>query len=109
MRQAGHEPPPRRRTLELNPAHPLVERLARLAREEPSSSRLTDSADLLLGQALLAEGSPLPDPARFGKLVNELLLAACRRVGRRRRARRGPGRAPRTRVPRGGLDLCGRS
>jgi molecular chaperone HtpG len=76
MRQAGHEPPPRRRTLELNPAHPLVERLARLAREEPSSPRLTDSADLLLGQALLAEGSPLPDPARFGKLVNELLLAS---------------------------------
>jgi molecular chaperone HtpG len=76
MRQAGHEPPPRRRTLELNPAHPLVERLARLAREEPGSARLADSADLLLGQALLAEGSPLPDPARFGKLVNELLLAA---------------------------------
>jgi molecular chaperone HtpG len=76
MRQTGHEPPPRHRTLELNPAHPLVERLARLANEDSSSQRLTDSADLLLGQALLAEGSPLPDPARFGKLVNELLLAA---------------------------------
>lgn len=76
MRQAGHEPPPRRRALELNPSHPLVERLARLARENRGSQRLADSAELLLGQALLAEGSPLPDPARFAHLVNELLLSA---------------------------------
>jgi molecular chaperone HtpG len=76
MRQSGHEPPPRRRALELNPAHPLVERLARLAREDSGSKRLADSAELLLGQALLAEGSPLPDPARFGRLLNELLLSA---------------------------------
>jgi molecular chaperone HtpG len=76
MRQAGHEVPPRRRTLELNPGHPLVERMAALAREEPSSPRLADLADLLHGQALLAEGSPLPDPTRFGKLVSDLMLAA---------------------------------
>jgi molecular chaperone HtpG len=76
LRQAGQEPPPRRRTLELNPGHPLVARLARLAREEPASPRLADFAELLHGQALLAEGSPLPDPARFGQLVSDLMLAA---------------------------------
>jgi len=76
MRQTGHEPPPRHRVLELNPGHPLVERLALLAREQPASPRLADFAELLHGQALLAEGSPLPDPARFGRLVSELMLAA---------------------------------
>jgi HSP90 family molecular chaperone len=33
---------------------------------------------LLLGQALLAEGSPLPDPARFSKLVSALMLSAAK-------------------------------
>ncbi len=76
MRQTGSEPPPRRRALELNPAHPVVERLARLVREDPGSKRIQDFVELLHGQALLCEGSALPDPARFARLVNELLLAA---------------------------------
>jgi molecular chaperone HtpG len=76
LRQSGQEPPPRKRTLELNPQHPLVERLAALARETPGAPRVGELAELLHGQALLAEGSPLPDPARFGKLLNDLLLAS---------------------------------
>lgn len=59
------------RVLELNPNHPLTARLAELA--EQGGQDFQDRADLLYGQALLAEGSPVPDPARFSKLIVELL------------------------------------
>jgi molecular chaperone HtpG len=74
LRQSGQEPPPRRRILELNPAHPVLERLAKAFEADPRSERIAEAADLLYGQALLAEGSPLPDPARFSRLVGELML-----------------------------------
>jgi molecular chaperone HtpG len=76
MRQTGHEPPPRKRILELNPDHPVLARMKALHDADPASARLKDFAHLLLGQALLAEGSPLKDPVRFGKLVSDLMVAA---------------------------------
>jgi len=76
MRQSGHEPPPRKRILELNPDHPVLARMKALHDADPASARLKDFAHLLEGQALLAEGSPLKDPVRFGKLVSDLMVAA---------------------------------
>jgi molecular chaperone HtpG len=74
MRQAGRDLPARKRILELNPEHPVLERLKGLHEEDASSERVKEFADLLHGQALLAEGSPLPDPQRFGKLVSALMI-----------------------------------
>jgi molecular chaperone HtpG len=37
-------------------------------------ARIGDFAELLLGQALLAEGDELPDPTRFGQLLIELMI-----------------------------------
>ena len=37
---------------------------------------LADYARLLFGQALLAEGSALPDPGDFSRLVAELMVRA---------------------------------
>jgi molecular chaperone HtpG len=76
LRQTRGDAPKRKRALELNPTHPLIERLAQLYASEPNSPRWKDYADLLHAQALLAEGSPLPDPARFSKLLTEWMLAA---------------------------------
>ena len=77
MLRASGQPLPRLQpTLELNPTHPLVERMAQMAAESPPSARLGDYAELLLGQARLAAGQPLADPGRFGRLLNDLLLAA---------------------------------
>jgi molecular chaperone HtpG len=56
--------------LELNPQHPLVERLKDTADE----SAFTDLAHLLHDQAVLAEGGQLDDPAAFVKQVNKLML-----------------------------------
>jgi molecular chaperone HtpG len=76
LRQAGQPIPASKPTLELNPAHALVQRLSSQAAQSPPSPRLGDHAELLLGQACLSAGEPLPDPARFAGLLNELLLAA---------------------------------
>ena len=68
LKAAGQKVPTSKPILEINPAHPLVERL----KEE--KQRFTDWSRLLFDQALLAEGGTLEDPAGFVKRTNELLL-----------------------------------
>ena len=72
-RASGQEVPVGKRILELNPDHPLVTGLrdARAA-AEPSDS-LAETAELLYGTALLAEGGVLDDPARFAALLADRL------------------------------------
>lgn len=68
-RASGMEMPTSKRILELNPSHPLVERLRSQHAEDPSAPGLADSARLLSGAAVLAEGGALADPATFAKLL----------------------------------------
>ena len=71
LEQAGQTVPDSRPVLELNPGHPLVDKL----QSEEDSERFTDLALVLFEQALLSEGGSLTDPAGFVKRVNDLLLA----------------------------------
>ncbi|MEQ3552410.1 molecular chaperone HtpG [Pseudonocardia nematodicida] len=65
-RAMGQEPPKVKRILELNPSHPLVTGL----REAQAAGRdESETAELLHGMALLAEGGELGDPARFVGLL----------------------------------------
>jgi molecular chaperone HtpG len=61
-----------KRILEINPAHPIVKNLNVLAAREPSSERVKEWAELLLDQALLAEGV-VPDPAKLVRRIQDLL------------------------------------
>jgi molecular chaperone HtpG len=61
-----------KRILELNPTHPIVKNLSALAAREPESPRVATWAELLLDQALLAEGV-VQDPAQLVKRVQDLL------------------------------------
>jgi molecular chaperone HtpG len=63
-----------RRILELNPEHALVQQLKARFEKDKADARVGDYAELLLGQALLAEGSDLPEPARFAQLVSDLMV-----------------------------------
>ena len=56
--------------LEINPEHPIVERL-----KTAEEGRFNDWSSLLFEQALLAEGGTLEDPAGFVRRVNGLMLA----------------------------------
>lgn len=68
-RASGMELPTSKRILELNPSHPLVERLRRQHAEDPSADGLAETARLISGAAVLAEGGTLADPAAFAKLL----------------------------------------
>lgn len=76
MRQLGQEPTAVKRVLELNPSHGLLERLKGLHAEAPGGETFQDYAELLYGQALLAEGGQIEDPARFARLVADLMTRA---------------------------------
>ena len=75
MAQLGKEVPKVKRVLELNPEHAVVEHLRSVHDKDPNNPRLKDYADLLYGQAVLAEGGQLPDPARFSQLVAGLMVS----------------------------------
>jgi len=68
LKGAGQKAPSSKPILELNPHHPLVERL-----KTQSGDGLKDWAMLLLDQATLAEGGQLEDPAAFVKRMNRML------------------------------------
>ena len=68
-RASGMELPTSKRILELNPSHPLVERLRSQHAKDPSAAELKDTARLISGAAVLAEGGKLADPAAFAKLL----------------------------------------
>jgi len=71
LKAAGQEAPDVKPILEVNPHHALVKRL-----EAQADPFFADWAELLLDQALLAEGASLKDPAAFVKRLNGLLLQA---------------------------------
>jgi molecular chaperone HtpG len=68
-RAMGQEMPQIKRILELNPEHPLVTGLREARTANPDDASLGETAELLYGMALLAEGGELADPGRFLKLV----------------------------------------
>jgi molecular chaperone HtpG len=74
LRRSGQEVPKVKRILELNPTHPLLPKLQALVAQDKNDPALQQYAELLYGQAILAEGGQLPDPAAFSKRIAELLL-----------------------------------
>ncbi|MEV0154063.1 molecular chaperone HtpG [Micromonospora sp. NPDC050686] len=72
-RAMGHEVPQVKRILELNPGHPLVTGLREAYDSDGDRTQLTESAELLYGLALLAEGGELADPSRFTRLLADRL------------------------------------
>jgi molecular chaperone HtpG len=72
-RAMGQELPQIKRILELNPGHALVTGLREAHEKGSDSEALAETAELLYGTALLAEGGELKDPARFTKLLADRL------------------------------------
>ncbi len=76
LRAQNADIPEQKRILEINPAHPVVERLNALAGDDARSADVEDGAHLLYDQALIAEGSPVADPAQFARRLTRLLRTA---------------------------------
>jgi molecular chaperone HtpG len=72
-RASGQVIPAGKRILELNPSHPLVTGLREAHKDRADDQSVAETAELLYGTALLAEGGELEDPAKFaGLLVDRL-------------------------------------
>ncbi|TVS78212.1 molecular chaperone HtpG [Mycobacterium helveticum] len=76
-RATGQDVPLGKRILELNPDHPLVIGLRQAhhdhADDDTALAEVAETAELLYGTALLAEGGALEDPARFAELLADRL------------------------------------
>ena len=71
--KAMNQPIPKtKRILELNPDHPIVNGLQKLY--DTDNIKLKEFASLLYDQALLTEGSTIPNPAEFAKKITNLML-----------------------------------
>ncbi len=68
LKAAGQKAPDSKPVLEINPNHPLVQRL------KYEDAKFDDWSSLLFDQAMLAEGGQLADPAGFVKKLNDMLL-----------------------------------
>ncbi|MFZ6720768.1 molecular chaperone HtpG [Undibacterium sp. Ji49W] len=68
LKAAGQSAPESKPILEVNPDHPLVQKL------KYEEAKFSDWSHILFDQALLAEGGNLSDPSGFVKRLNELLL-----------------------------------
>lgn len=68
LKSAGQKVPITKPILEINPYHPMVQRL------KYEDENFSDWSNILFDQALLAEGGQLEDPAAFVKRLNDLLL-----------------------------------
>ena len=73
LRKGGAEASHTKRIMELNPKHPLIERMQQRRAQSETDPLLDNAAEVLLGLSLLAEGSELPDPVRFNKAATEVL------------------------------------
>ena len=70
MEQAGQAMPANKPIFELNPSHPLVQKLD----QESDEDRFADLVGILFDQSSLAEGGHLEDPASYVHRLNKLLL-----------------------------------
>ena len=70
LKAAGQKVPSSKPILEINPRHPLLQRLKGVT----DTQRFSDWSHVLFDQALLSEGGQLEDPAGFVKRLNQLML-----------------------------------
>ena len=75
LKAARQNVPTRQRILELNPEHPFVQAVSKLAKDSPADARVGTWLELLYDQAALAEGV-VADPAGMVKRIQAVLNSA---------------------------------
>jgi len=70
LEASGQELPESKPILEINVKHPLVTRLS----SEADDERFGELSKIVLDHAMLAEGTPLENPADYVQRMNKLLL-----------------------------------
>lgn len=68
--------PKQRRIMELNPNHPIIQKLHDRFKSNSDDATLSGAIELLFELALVAEGSEIADPVRLNRLTLDLLQKA---------------------------------
>lgn len=74
LKMANQKVTAQKRILEINPDHPMVQKLHGIWEANADDARLGDWYRVLVDQALLAEGSEVKDPAGYVTRVNKFLV-----------------------------------
>tara|TARA_B100000609_G_scaffold197902_1_gene196261 strand:+ start:1824 stop:3773 length:1950 start_codon:yes stop_codon:yes gene_type:complete len=74
LRNSGGSQPRQKRILEINPEHEMLGKMKERFEKDQEDGMIDTWADVMLGYALLAEGSTLPDPAQFNRQVADIML-----------------------------------
>ncbi|BBO83463.1 chaperone protein HtpG [Desulfosarcina ovata subsp. sediminis] len=76
LKASGQKTPESKRVLELNMDHPVVEKIKSLFESDRDNPALKDYSHLLFDMAVVGEGGKLDNPARFSKMVGDLMARA---------------------------------
>ena len=74
LQKSGAEASKTKKILEINPDHGLISKLNEKFKSDANA--IDDYTNLLLGYAYIAEGVELPDPAKFNKILANLMNEA---------------------------------
>jgi len=64
-----------KKTLEINPRHPIIKEIAAKAKEDPNDKALADLANMMLDSALLVSGFVLDNPQDLSARLNRVLAS----------------------------------
>jgi molecular chaperone HtpG len=74
MARYGQEAPETKKILEINPDNPAVQAVRQLFAKGGGDGRVEKYCRLLYDEAVIAEGSKVPNPQAFAQRINELLV-----------------------------------
>ncbi len=76
LKASGQKTPDTKRVLELNMAHPVIDRIHTIFEQDAAAPVLKDYAGLLFDLATIGEGGKIDNPAAFTRRVGELMAKA---------------------------------
>ncbi len=76
LKASGQPLPESKRILEINIAHPVMEKIQKIFETNKEDASLEDYSALLYDLAVVGEGGKIENPARFNKLIGQLMAKA---------------------------------
>jgi molecular chaperone HtpG len=76
LKASGKQAPQVKRVLELNIDHPVIDKIKTVFEKDKNDPALEDYSNLLFDMAVISEGGKVENPARFSKMVADLMARA---------------------------------
>ncbi|MGD9211281.1 MAG: molecular chaperone HtpG [Desulfobacteraceae bacterium] len=76
LKSSGQKTPETKRVLELNTDHPVVSKIKGIFETDKDNPVLKDYSQMLFDVAVIGEGGKVDNPAKFSKMVGELMNSA---------------------------------